>query len=284
MISSRNKLIASIIKKKLYEEVDQILAISRQGFDVFAQVEFPEVKSLLIQLLEQEVKLNSRVFRIIDYNESSFIEKRETLFDDTKVLEEEDEQFIPTVLVGEHKFDAGYGLVHYFVKSPDQLIGNVATAIETILNHFGLDLYIDVFDAKKLSRLKQIARIQGMCSLIDAVVQTAYYGGYKGDSASAQSYLDRAEFLTDAVKTEEEIPLENCARKFLSHVVTHGEDAHSFLKSCLSYFVVSKQGHTMTRASQILSISRTTLQEHLKIANQLGVSSFLDGGSFKSLK
>ena len=46
MLASRSKLIASIIKKKLYEDVDQILSISRQGFDVFAQVDFPEVQSL----------------------------------------------------------------------------------------------------------------------------------------------------------------------------------------------------------------------------------------------
>ena len=273
MIASRAKLIASIVKKKLYEEVDQILAISRQGFDVFAQVEFPEVKSLLVQLLEEELKINSREFRLYACPEDQRIE--DVLFD-------EDEHFMPTVMVGEHKIDSGYGFVHYQVRSPDQLLGNVAAAIEMILDHFNLEFYIDVFDAKKLSRLKQIARVQGVRSLIDAVVQTAYYGGYKGDSDCAQSFLDRAEFLNDASRLEEEIPLENCAKKFLSHVLTYGEDAHSFVKSCLSYFVVSKQGHTMTRASQILSISRTTLQEHLKIASQLGVSSFLEGGNPKN--
>lgn len=273
MLMSRTKLISTIIKKKLYEEVDQILSISRQGFDVFAQVEFPEVKTLLITLLEQEVKINSREFRVIDYTKDLQSASSDSY---------NEENFIPSVLVGEHKIDSGYGLVHYHVRSPDQLLGNVAAAIELILEHFGLEFYIDVFDAKKLSRLKQIARVQGIKSLIDAVVQTAYYGGYKGDNECAQSYLDRAEFITEGNKIEEEIPLENCAKKFLSHVVSHGEDAHLFLKSCLSYFVVSKQGHTMTRASQILSISRTTLQEHLKIAGQLGVSSFLEGANFKN--
>ena len=33
----------------------------------------------------------------------------------------------------------------------------------------------------------------------------------------------------------------------------------------------------MTRASQVLQISRTTLQEHLKLADQLGVSNFFEG-------
>ena len=274
MLASRSKLIASIIKKKLYEDVDQILSISRQGFDVFAQVDFPEVQSLLIHLLEQEQKINSREFRIVENKLDFQI--------NTSNCADEEEHFMPTVHVGEQKLDSGYGFVFYHVRSPDQLLGNVAAAVEMILEHFNLEFYIDVFDSKKLSRLKQIARVQGIRSLIDAVVQTAYYGGYKGDSECAQSYLDRAEFLTDADKMEEEIPLENCAKKFLSHVVTHGEDAHSFIKSCLSYFVVTKQGHTMTRASQILSISRTTLLEHLKIASQLGVSSFLEGVNAKN--
>ncbi|MES2613851.1 MAG: hypothetical protein V4591_00380 [Bdellovibrionota bacterium] len=272
MIASRSKLIASIIKIKLYDEVDQILSISRQGFDVFAQVDFPEVKTLLIHLLEQELKINSREFRIIEC-------KKELHSHENSAFEEEN--FMPTVLVGEQKLDSGYGFVHYHVRSPDQLLGGVAAAVEKILKHFNLEFYIDVFDAKKLSRLKQIAKLQGLKSLIDAVVQTAYYGGYKGDNNRAQSYLDKSEFLTDGTKMEDEIPLENCAKKFLAHAMTHGEDAHSFIKSCLSYFVISKQGHTMTRASQILSVSRTTLQEHLKIASQLGVNSFFEGATQK---
>ncbi len=271
MILSRAKLISSIIKKKLYEEIDQILSISRQGFDVFAQVEFPEVKSLLIELLEQELKINSREFKIIECTKENILKANERI---------EDEHFLPTVMIGEQRIDSGYGLVHYQVCSPDQLLGNVAVAIEMILEHFKLEFYIDVFDAKKLSRLKHIARAQGVRALIDAVVQTAYYGGYKGDQDVAQAYLDRAEFLTDATNFDQDIPLENCAKKFLSHVISYGQDSHLFLKSCLSYFVVNKQGHTMTRASQILSISRTTLHEHLKIADQLRVSSFLEGKKF----
>ena len=270
---SRKKLICSIIKKKLYEDVDKILSISRQGFDVFAQVDFKEVNNVLIDLLEQELKINSREFRIIYSDEKLNHKVNEN---------EEEEDFMPTVVVGDCKPKTGYGFVHFVVRTPDQLIGNVASAVEMILEYFKLDFYIDAFDAKKLSRLKQIARVQGLPALIDAVVQTAYYGGFRGDNDSAQTYLDKAEFLTNSTLEEKDVSLEQCAKKFLAHATSHGEDAHSFIKSCLSYYVVSKQGHTMTRASQILSISRTTLQEHLKIATQLGVSSFLEGDNFKN--
>jgi hypothetical protein len=226
-----------------------------------------------MQMLNEELKINTRAFRIIDLD---------NLNTQTDNSIHEDDHFIPTISLGENKLDSGFGFVHHLVRSPDQLMSSVASAVEIILNHFNLELYVDVFDARKLTRLKQIARVQGVKALIDSVVQTAYYAGYKGDSDSAQAYLDRAEFLTDVGQLDEEIPLENCAKKFLSHAMTHGENAHSFIKSCLSYYVVSKQGHTMTRASQLLSISRTTLNEHLKIASRLGVHSFLEGRNYKN--
>jgi hypothetical protein len=262
---SRKNLILKIIKKKLYEEIDEILAISRQGFDVFAQVDFVEVGDLLVDLMEQELKVNPREFRI--YN----------LFKpDNQYQEQTEDDFLPTIVIGDSKPHSGYGFVHYHVKSPDLLIGNVAGAVEMILDYFKQDFYIDAFDSKKLSRLKQIARVQGLPALIDAVISTAYYGGYKGDSHSAQNYLDKGEFQNRPMDAGIELPVEECAKRFLAYVMGQGKDAHSFIKTCLSYYVVSRQGHTMTRASQILNISRTTLQEHLKIANQLGVCTFLD--------
>ena len=269
MAISRNKLIANIIRKKLYEEVEQILLISKQGFDVYAQVEFPEIKFVLIELLEQELNINPRAFKIAKHIED--------LEFDNSANNDDDTIFIPTVLVADLPSSIGLGLVQYKIKQPDHLIGNVAQAIEQILDYFSLTFYLDVFDAKKLSRLKQIAKFQGIRALIDAVVQTAYLGGFMGDSEKAQIYLDKTKFTIEDIEGTHNVSIEKSARLFLSHVITYGENSHAFLKSALSYFVICKQGHTTTRASQILSISRTTLQEHLKIAENLGVSEFFDG-------
>ena len=142
---SRKKLISSIVKKKLYEDVDKILSISRQGFDVFAQVDFLEVHNALIELLEQELKINCREFRIIYSDEKMNDKKKEN-----EEVNEEEEDFMPTVVVGDCKPKTGYGFVHFVVRTPDQLIGNVASAVEMILEYFKLDFYIDAFDAKKL--------------------------------------------------------------------------------------------------------------------------------------
>ncbi|MBX9704190.1 MAG: hypothetical protein K2X39_08565 [Silvanigrellaceae bacterium] len=142
--------------------------------------------------------------------------------------------------------------------------------------YFKLDIYLDVFDSLKLLRLKQVARLQGIGALIDAVVQTAYLAGYQGNNDKAQSYLDKALLHQDLNKNLG-FPLEKCAEIFLSHVLSMGNSAHTFLKSCLSYYAVSKKGHNMSHASRLLSISRTTLNEHLRIANQLGVCEFLEG-------
>lgn len=264
----RSKLLESLIRKKLYEEVEHILAISHQGFDVYAKTTFPEVKTLLIELLKQELKTNSRAFHIISSVE-------ELKFDENFTTSEM--AFLPTVLVGEHSLSPGSGFVTYHVAAPDSLIGNVAICIDSILKYFNLEFYLDVFDATKLSRLKQIARTQGVKSLIDAVVQSAYLGGFKGDMESAQEYLDKTQFSTGSFTLEKNVQLENCAKIFLSYAVAHGENAHCFLKSCLSYYIVNNQGHTMSRASQILDISRTTLQEHLKLAHKLKVSAFFEG-------
>ena len=58
MHSPRTKLISTLIRKKLYEEIDHIISITRQGFDVHAKTDFIEIQNLLIELLEHELKAN----------------------------------------------------------------------------------------------------------------------------------------------------------------------------------------------------------------------------------
>ena len=90
------------------------------------------------------------------------------------------------------------------------------------------------------------------------------------------SYLDT--FNTQGSPEDDtNISLETCAKRYLSHCITQGDNALDFLKSSLSFYVVGNQRHTMTRASQILNISRTTLLEHLRIAEKLGVPRFFSG-------
>jgi hypothetical protein len=265
----RTKLVEIIIQKKLYADVEQILTISNQGFDVYVKTEFQEIQDLLLKLLNQELQVNPRGFRII-----SSIEELKW---DHHVSKTDDIAFIPTILIGTQRLEHGYGFVCYEAQTTDQLIGNVAACVQHILKYFCLEFYLDVFEGSYLSRLKQIARVHGLKLLIDAVVQTAYLGGFKGNGKGAEEYLDHLLLSTEPQIKSQELSTENCAKVFLSHAIAHGENAHSFLKSCLGYHIVNNQGYNMSRASQVLNISRTTLQEHLKIAEELKVSSFFDG-------
>ena len=270
MQSPRAKLISLLIRKRLYEEIEQIISISRQGFDVHVKSEFVEVEKLLITLLEQELKnTNANEFKLIIDPKFLNIEL-ENVDNDTVIK--------PTVFVNSDSLQSGFGFVKYHVRPPDCLLGSASSAIASILDYFGLAVFIDVFDSCKLSRLKVIAKTIGLGALIDAVIQTAYLGGFHGDSQKAQQYLDGLEVMSDSFySSKEEISNARCAEKFFNFVVLRGEDAHAFLKSSLSFYAVKVQGFSMTRASQVLQISRTTLQEHLKIAEQLGVSNFFEG-------
>lgn len=267
-----DSLIVKILEKHLKKEVGQIVDLTQQGFDVFIYTEFLEITKTLENLLHQEIRINSRAFRLITEPENIATQNSDDL----------NFAFIPTVLLGNHVLNHGTGFVRYHIESPDKLLNNIASAIEEILIYFKLERYIDCFDAKVFLKLKEIAKLRGVRCLIDAVVQTAYLAGFLGKQEPAYQYLDTFKISENFEKNTNppfNAPIELCAKRFLSHCISYGDSSFDFLKSCLSFYVVSKQGLTMTKASQILNISRTTLIEYLKVAEKMGVSSFFEYGT-----
>jgi hypothetical protein len=274
MHSPRSKLISILIRKKLYEEIGHIISITRQGFDVHVKTDFIEIQELLIDLLENEINSN-----LIDIN----LVRDPKILNSDKVSNSNITSLKPTIFIHSECLSSGYGFVKYKVPSPDSLLSSTSSAIENILDYFGLSIFLDAFDSDLLSKLKQIAKTLGLAILIDAVVQTAYYGGFHGDKNRSLQYLDSIQLNNDEIYSKISVPIEKCAETFFSYVMLQGEDAHTFLKSSLSYYAVKLQGFSMTRASQVLQISRTTLQEHLKLADQLGVSNFFEGYRQKTI-
>lgn len=277
VIAQNQNLILTIIKKNIELEVDQILSIAMQGFDVQVEISFVELKDILRDAFQERLNQFPNSFRLLNGIQGLTQESLNCI-----LMGDEEPNFqqkkVPTILLDESRRTFGYGFIAYRVRSPDHLLGSVNRAISHILNYFGLELYMDVFDGAKLTRLKQIAKVCGLRHLIDAVVQTAYLAGFKGNAEEAQLYLDRLPFsFYEDLMGGTGDSIEMCAKKFLAHVVSHGEHAYSFLKSCLSYYIINSQGHTMSRASEILNVSRTTLLEHLKSASKLGVSNFFEG-------
>lgn len=269
MTLGRTELAKIIIQKKLQEDVEQITSIVKQGFDVYAHSDFTEIRFLLSKSLEQRLQKNFHQFHIFlnrdEFNQRKFNKKSNEM------------QSEPLIWIGEESPDHGYGFVHYKLQSPDQLIGNVAVAVQQILKYFCLQIYLETFEASVLTKLKNVARVHGLRSLIDAVVQTAYLAGFKGQAQEAQEHLDLVLVSTQHQNEHRSFSTENCAKVFLSHAVAHGENAYSFLKSCLGYHIINHHGYNMSRASQVLNVSRTTLQEHLKMAQELQVSAFFEG-------
>lgn len=270
-IASRSKLVNELIQKKLYKEIESILSIVRQGFDVQVITSFKEVDDILCELLEQERALNSRAFNLIQNSKDIYSK------DSSNGEGIDDRIFLPIVFVNAEKIKRGYGFVQYRLPNLDVLVGSVTKSISTILNNFGLDIYLDIFDAHIVSLLKNIASIHGLHTLIDMVVQTAYFAGYLGKTEKAILYLEQMRLGQEILNEETDLSLEVCAKRFLSYVLSKGDEAHFFLKSCLVYYVIRIQGFSVTRASQVMSVSRTTLQDHLKLSEQLGVPLFFEG-------
>lgn len=271
----RTELIEMLIKKELYTDIEELISITKQGFDVYIQSDSSEIYRAMTNLLHQELFVNPRAFRLV----STYLQHPSTERSLERAPKEiDDTDFIPTLFLGHSDLlKNGFGFVRYQMRSVDQLIGNIAACIEQILNYFNLGFYIDSFEGVHLTRLKQIAKVHGLKQLIDSVVQTAFLAGFKGSSENALQYLDQIIASTDSFPYEKNFSPENCAKIFLSHVVSRGENAHSFLKSCLGYHIVNHKGYSIVRASQVLHVSRTTLQEHLRLAEELNIASFFDG-------
>ncbi len=275
MNQARIKLIKELIKKRIYDDINQIINIANNGFDVHVKVEFKEIEQVLSELIQEEQKKQMLNFNLIS-DPKLLDEKFEEFFHEPKVIQ-------PTVFIHPETIRYGMGFIVYKIQSAESLLSSPANAIEKILEHFGLGLFIDVFDADIFSKLKQIAKMMGINHLIDAVVQTAYLGGFKGNYGKALEYLDHILINSDEIYSKDSVSLEKCAENFFAYIILQGHDAHSFVKSALSFYTVKRKGFSMSKASQMLQISRTTLQEHLKLAEKLGVSNFFEGYRQKTI-
>nr|BFD30584.1 hypothetical protein GTC16762_02020 [Pigmentibacter ruber] len=275
MQKSKIKLIKELVKKRIEEDVIHILEIIKSGFDVHIKVESQDIQEIVLEFLELEQKNQFLCFNIIT-NPQELDEKYVTVISKQSTI-------IPTVLIHPDTIKYGLGFIIYKVSSPELLISSPASAIEKILEHFGLDIYLDVFDSEIFRKLKLVAKHLGLNFFIDAVVQTAYLGGFKGSYPSATEYLDHILINFDEIYSNSHISLEKCAENLFSYTLLQSHDAHGFIKAALSFYTVKKKGFTITKASQLLQISRTTLQEHLKLAEKLGVSNFFEGYRQKTL-
>lgn len=270
-MNKRMRVMRSLLLPKLYETMGALTMILRQGFDVQVSTGFSEVKDIFLEVAHEELEKDGRAFRLVT-SLAALCEEQDT---DTGVS-----GYLQTLYVGDEPLPPGYGFVDHPLGPLDVLISSPARMVMTILREYGLEAYIEVFDAPKMKRLKRILRVCGFGALIDAVVKTAFLCGFQGTQGEVEKYLEECLGQTqNRADSACSVSLEFCARRFLDHVMSYGEDAHSFLKSTLSYYAITARGDSATRASQILSVSRTTMMEHLRLAEALGVPKFFEGST-----
>lgn len=264
----RQKLLFTLIQRKTEIELDHVFQLMSQGFDVAIKSDTPEVLVGARFWLEQTLEKRGQPFHLLD-----------TLADIERILNEHTGEAVvncPFVLLTSEDPPVGTGFVVYCLPDLPNLMPPTVHVVAQVLNFFQMETYLDVFDAPKMTYLKAIASELGIAALIDTVVQTAYIAGFLGDDEKAVEYLSQVDLRADRHSGQfGEDPIVASAGRLFRHALKQGHQPHCFLKAALSYYVVSNQGHSMTQASRVLNISRTTLQEHLRLAEKLGVPTLL---------
>jgi hypothetical protein len=267
-------LIQRLIGPRLEAEVNSICTILR-SFDLWVQCPSPEVQEVLLKYLVQEQELSPFAFSLAQtWNEVVTLTAKSN-----ELRLQNGSTYM--VYVGNEPLPQGSGFGVYKVGNMDELLPSMPSTILTILKHFHHEMYMDVFDAENVGLLREALRVRGLAVTIDAVNQIALKAGFLGHESEAKRYLHalaNPSFSLDNPKDGVGSALPPAESVFLS-VLAQTQQPHSFLKAALSYYTVKTHGNSMSRASRRLNISRTTLQEHLKLAEQMEVHRIFPGMS-----
>ena len=264
MKAIRPKLLESLIGKKLYAYLERALELAERNFDVALQFTAPDVQDVLLAMCEAELRARHLPFAVATSWDSAHEEKRR---------QDEEVEHASLIYLGSEIPPVGSGFISIAVPSVETLLPSTNATVSRILEHAGLETYLDVFDAKKMAKIKNIASTHGLGMLIDAVLQTAYLSGFSGNEQGAEEYLNCFSSKTYGLqRTKGNVSFVT----LIEDVVRSSQSPHCYLKAALSYYIVRSQGNSMTNASKVLNISRTTLQQHLRLAEKFKIHELFD--------
>lgn len=259
MSTIRPKLLNELIGKKLGLEFEKTLGLMKQGFDVAVQPSSKNLHLLFCELCESEICTRQLSISIAkSWEEAS----------DEKLQQDRSKIYTPILLILMNPPPSGSGFIVIPLPSLESLLPSINTTVSTILDCSGLMTYEEVFDARKMSKIKQIASTQNLGIVIDAVVNVAYIAGVHGDEDRADEYLKALALDFAPLNTTD---MRAPFPRVIDEILKATQHPHSYLKAALSYYVVRSQGNSMTRSSRLLNISRTTLQQHLRLAENFKV-------------
>lgn len=264
-------IVRGLVSERLASEVNEVIDISRQGFDLVIRSSCEVVSTIFVEQLEK--RLSSQTFKAMvvgSLSELNTLGDRRSLSNDGRVS---------AILVSNDVLPCGTGFVPYVLPSPEILVPSLSVAVSKILNYYGQSAYVEAFDGAIISELRSLLRTEGLLGVIDGVVLAAFHGGYHGRSkkaVDAVGLVARASKKSSLAQMSGELSL--LIEKMLSLMLVKQCHPHTFLKATLSFFVVCQQGKSIAEASRFLSVSRTTLQGHLRLAKKLGIDAmFTDG-------
>lgn len=179
----------------------------------------------------------------------------------------------PCVLVTHLPIESAWGFVRFPLPDLNLMLPATPKLISHVLQKLMLDRYIDCFDAHVTQLVKRIAELHGLEKSIDAIVQVALLAGFKGDESEACLYLETL-LLKPVAETDPKTGAESTPQSpedFFGQLLLRTNEPHTLLKVALSFYAVRLRGQSISRASRHLNISRTTLIQHLRLAEKLNV-------------
>jgi hypothetical protein len=219
----------------------------------------------VVTLLREEVERSGEPVRVVGVMD----------VDQLGSLVLEGRQFIA---VSADSAPSGLGLVPIDLPEPDLLMPSCNSAVSLIIAHLGKEAFLDFFDKQKTMLLKEILRRRGVACFVDSVIRTIYLAEVENDDQGCLIFLrgvrDRRVEPFEVPKGRRDDSDSAAAQRFFQQILSRHRHPHLFAKTALSYFVVHGLGYSTAEAARVLNISRTTLQEHLRLAPGYGVHQY----------
>ncbi len=168
----------------------------------------------------------------------------------------------PLVFISDRTFPEEIFYETVFCLPDDQLVGSVPRAVQATLEYTGADDHLDSFDAQATRQLRQVLQLYGLIEFLRSILHIVNVSGAMGES-------DRAlQEIKERYREKKNLNLTNPSEKlqtieqFFSFAETV-PSPHAYVKYCLSYYTYIKSNRNISKASNRLKISRTTLHKHL---------------------
>lgn len=257
------QLYQNLLQPGLSPDLEHILNMAGHGFDVQVFSKDPLIGAVSLRILEE---------RLAILQGTGIARSRDDLDAQSKLDMEAQGRLRNYIVVSNETFPRGYGLIGYCLSRPEITQAQVARMTGKVLRHFRLETFEESFDAERVALLREVLRRAGLEVFVDAVVRIAFDSGFQGKIDLSVDALEAV--LSQVPQQDEPKRLEENAavNAFFDRIMRESDEPHSFMKAALSFYVVRGQGVSISKASRHLNLSRTTLQEHLRLAERYGVA------------